>query len=377
MTATDLSQLELLARIDELTARLAEWARTESPWEPINRERAFIARVLARVDGLRLRLEAPLVAAVFGGTGTGKSTLINALAGQECTATGRQRPTTKKSVLIAHPDTVVEALAIPLDLCDVVRIDAPFFRDVVLIDCPDPDTAEAETPGSQLEKLHRLLPGCDVLIYVSTQQKYRSARVADEVGQAAGGCRLLFVQTHADVDDDIRADWRKHLAADYEVPDLFFVDSLQALAGQRDNRRSTGEFGRLQELLVTHAVAGERIRVRRANLLDVLHAALEHCRNELSRGWQSVEQLEGALADERQKLSVLMSNRLNEELLASRHLWERRLIGAVTDNWGYSPFSTMLRLYNGLGSVVAGLTMYRATVPRTWRSSARCRVCAG
>ena len=55
----------------------------------------------------------------------------------------------------------------------------------MLIDCPDPDTNEAETHDSNLARLHQLLPYCDVLIYTSTQQKYRSARVGDELAQAA------------------------------------------------------------------------------------------------------------------------------------------------------------------------------------------------
>ena len=59
------------------------------------------------------------------------------------------------------------------------RADAPILRDIVILDCPDPDTTESETPGSNLALLHKLLPHCDVLIYTSTQQKYRSARVGD------------------------------------------------------------------------------------------------------------------------------------------------------------------------------------------------------
>ena len=47
-----------------------------------------------------------------------------------------------------------------------------------------------------------------MLLVTATQQKYRSARVADELAAAARGTRLVFVQTHADTDDDIREDWR-------------------------------------------------------------------------------------------------------------------------------------------------------------------------
>ena len=43
-------------------------------------------------------------------------------------------------------------------IADMDRItDICRARDIVIIDCPDPDTSEAETAGSNIERLHRLL----------------------------------------------------------------------------------------------------------------------------------------------------------------------------------------------------------------------------
>ena len=360
MSKAEIAQLELLAQVDELVGRLTQWAQPDSPWEPMNRCRALVKRLLTRVEKLRIRLEAPLIVATFGGTGTGKSTLVNALVGRECTTVGRQRPTTTRPILIAHPQTELERLGLPLDDFDVVRSDSSLLRDVIIVDCPDPDTTEAETAGSNLERLHRLLPMCDVLIYTSTQQKYRSARVTAELATAATGCRLLFVQTHADVDSDIRDDWQKQLSGDYAVPDLFFVNSLKALKEQQDGLRPTGDFGRLQQMLTTRLAASQRIGIRRANLIDLVHAALEYCRNQLAGNWPAVEQLEAALEEQRQKLTGEMSAKLREELLTSRNLWERRLLGAVTQKWGFSPFSAVLRFYHGLGGLIASMSLFRA-----------------
>ena len=85
-------------------------------------------------------------------------------------------------------------------------------------------------PGTNLARLRELLPQCDVLLVTTTQQKYRSARVNEELAAAATGARLIFVQTHADTDEDIRADWRRVLAPTYQVSEMFFVDSPAALA---------------------------------------------------------------------------------------------------------------------------------------------------
>ncbi len=360
MTTPELEQLELLSRVDELIERLTEWSQVETDWEPIHQTRALMRRLLTRVEGLKIRLEAPLVVATFGGTGTGKSSLVNALVGSDVSKTGRQRPTTTIPVLIAHTDTEIEATGLPIDEFEVIRLNSPVLRDILIIDCPDPDTNETETTDSNLARLHRLLPHCDVLIYTSTQQKYRSARVVEELGQAAAGCRLVFVQTHADLDDDIREDWREQLSAHYQVPDLFFVDSVRAFEDQQAGHRPAGDFSRLQDLLTSQLAASQRVKIRRANLLDLIQAALDHSCDELDRNWPQIEQLKSALEDQRQKLIAAMSDQLGSELQKSRHLWERRLITAVTENWGFSPFSSLLRMYNGLGNLVASFGLFRA-----------------
>lgn len=360
MRTPELAQLEMLAQVDQLIDRLRRWVEPETPWEPLDHCRALLRRLLARIETLRIRLEAPLIVATFGGTGTGKSALVNALVGRECTPSGRQRPTTTRPVLIAHPQTELEFLGLPLDELDVIRADTPLLRDVILIDCPDPDTTETETAGSNLARLHRLLPFCDVLIYTSTQQKYRSARVIEELGQAATGCRLVFVQTCADLDEDIRDDWRAQLDGRYQVPDIFFVDSLRALREQQSNQRPGGEFRRLQDLLATELAASHRTQIRRANLVDLVQAALDHCRAHAAAHAPALDRLSECLEEQHRRLIGLMSDRLREELLAGRGLWERRLTGEVTQRWGVSPFAMALRIYNSLGGLITSASLWRA-----------------
>ncbi|MEE3365797.1 MAG: dynamin family protein, partial [Planctomycetota bacterium] len=144
MSNGELARLQDLARIDELVERLGEWTEHTVPWQPARQAQALVRRLLERVDSLRLRIEAPLVVAVFGGSGTGKSTLVNALVGQDVTESGRERPTTRRPTLITTPDLDLEPLGLPLDSIDVVRIDSPVLRDVILVDCPDPDTGEID-----------------------------------------------------------------------------------------------------------------------------------------------------------------------------------------------------------------------------------------
>jgi hypothetical protein len=356
----ELEHLTILAEIDDLVARIRRWQDDCPAWAPAHKARGVVSRIIDRVHSLRIRLESPLVVATFGGTGTGKSTLVNALVGQEVSESGRQRPTTTMPVLLVHPDFETSALGLDLTQFHLKRLDVPVLRDLVLIDCPDPDTSEAAAAGSNLARLRTILPHCDVLLYVSTQQKYRSARIVDELSDAASGCRLVFVQTHAEQDSDIRGDWKQTLSEGYQVPEMFFVDSRRALTEQQQGLRPTGDFGRLLELLTNQLGTSRRVAIRRANLIDLLEEAFLSCRQDYDRHLPNVRRIQDVLDEQRKKVRNALTEQLRDELLQSRNLWERRLLSAVTDRWGFSPFSSVLRLYNGLGAFIASFSFFRA-----------------
>lgn len=360
MSNDDLQQLELLSTLDRLRQRASAWSTTSLHWEPALRCQSLIERILGRVETLQFRYEAPLVVATFGGTGTGKSSLVNALVGETVSSSGRERPTTRKPKLILHSDTDLKLLNLPLDQVDIVKRSTDVLHDIMILDCPDPDTNEPGDSDSNLDRLRRLLPYCDVLLVVSTQQKYRSARVSDELLSAASGCRMIFVQSHADLDEDIRDDWRNVLSEKFAVPDIYFLDSLRAIKERESGTAPSGDFGRLLHLLTSELGASERIRIRRANMVDLLRGGLERSVLSTRTHEHDLERLDLALAQQREQLSERMAQQLKKELLASHGLWERRLLNAVTDQWGGSPFSLCLRLYNGLGGLLASLTLFRA-----------------
>lgn len=356
----ELEHLTILAEIDDLVLKVRRWLDQSPAWDPAHKARSVVRKIVERVSTLRIRLESPIVVATFGGTGTGKSTLVNALVGQEVSQSGRQRPTTTMPILLVHPDFETNALGLDLSQFQIKKIDTPMLRDLVLIDCPDPDTSEGADSGSNLARLRAILPHCDVLLYVSTQQKYRSARISEELADAAAGCRLVFVQTHADQDSDIRDDWKQNLAPAYQVPDMFFVDSRRAMLEQAQGQRTSGDFGRLMDLLTNQLGASRRVAIRRANLIDLLEEALTLCRVDYDKRLKDVRSLQEILEQQRTRLRDTLTTQLCDELLLNRNLWERRLLAAVTDIWGFSPFSSVLRFYNGLGAFIASFSFFRA-----------------
>lgn len=360
MRQAELTQLELLSRVDGLLERCEQWTAEESNWSPARQGRSFLKRLLPRVQKVRERLEMPLVIAMFGGTGTGKSSLVNGLIGQDVTPAGRQRPTTLKPQLLIHPDINLQLLSLPWNECELQRPNVPFLKDIVIVDCPDPDTSEDADASSNLQRLRRFLPHCDVILYTSTQQKYRSANVQKELRDAAAGCKLVFVQTHADQDVDIRDDWRQHLEDEYDVPEMFFVDSLAGLKRLQEGRPAGGDLERLQDFLQQQLSSAHRSRIRRDNVLDLLYASLLRISEQMHEKLPDVQSFQGELAGHTRQLQEHLSERLQEDLLTARQLWERRLAEAVVNRWGSTPFSWLLRAQCSLGALLGSFGLMRA-----------------
>ncbi|MBN1394378.1 MAG: hypothetical protein JW959_05100 [Pirellulales bacterium] len=398
MPRSELEHLELLAEVDALVGRLNRWAEDAPNWRPAEKCRALVRRLVARADSLRVRIESPLVAATLGGTGAGKSALLNALLGDELLRTGRSRPTTTRPTLICRPNISPEMLGIDPASVELIHVDRPALRDLVLVDCPDPDTTEeaggrrpeagglakTQVASDNLSRLRAILPHCDVLLVAATQQKYRSARVADELTAAARGAHVVYVQTHADRDDDIRDDWRDILADQSTY--IFFVDSLAALADARAGRQPRGDFADLLDLLTRRMAGAAANRIRRANFLDLAAETLDACRQRIEDGLPSVKKTQDAIDEQRAVLSRRIAERMQSELSADRRQWENRLLGRAASRWGLSPFSLVLRTYQGLGGLLSGGLLFRARSPaqlalwgamegtrswRTWRRNRR------
>jgi len=364
MSRAELTHLELLAELDTLVESIRRWSESPLRWDASRPIRAMAHRLMERLGAMRIRLEAPIVLGVLGGTGVGKSALVNALAGAEVVETGKARPTTGRPILVCRPDWTPELLGIDPASVEVVHRDLPSLAHLVLVDCPDPDTTEAEdAPGSNLARLRQILPHCDALLVVTTQQKYRSARVADELAAAAPGARLVFIQTHADVDGDIRDDWRPLIEARYGQAQIFRIDSLSALADAQKGIEPRGEFAALVDFLTRQVAGSAAARIRRANLLDLVEQTLAACRRRIEEAFPAVQLLDEAILKQRSRLAARLAEQMRSELVASRRQWENRLLGEVLSRWGWSPFSLVLWLYHGMGALLLRGLVFRARTP--------------
>ncbi len=77
---------------------------------------------------------------------TGKSTLINAIIGKRlCQAGDVQRPTTTSPTVLHHPTIETDFLPTREWGAKPIAADLPLLEQVIVIDCPDPDTQGNDT----------------------------------------------------------------------------------------------------------------------------------------------------------------------------------------------------------------------------------------
>ena len=138
------------------------------------------ARTVLAKAGVREALGDATVVALAGATGSGKSTLFNALSGSQVSSPGVRRPTTGVAHATVWPRRDGASADRLLDWLEVPRrhVQAdpdPALEGLVLLDLPDHDSTRLE---NRLE-VDRLVELVDVLVWVLDPQKYADAAVHD------------------------------------------------------------------------------------------------------------------------------------------------------------------------------------------------------
>ncbi len=213
----------------------------------------------------------PLVVAFFGGTGVGKSSLLNRLAGEEIARVGVERPTSREVTLYVHESVKLANLPqdLPVDTVRIKRHRADLHRRVLWVDAPDIDSTQEVNRRSALA----WLPHVDLVCYVVSPERYRDDagwRVLQQRGYKHG---WLFILNRWDEGDPRqREDWARMLReAGFENPVLITTCCLPGrsppVADQFAQLQTT-----MQELVDAHAVRELTRLGHRARLLELRSA---------------------------------------------------------------------------------------------------------
>lgn len=150
-------------------------------------------------QNVRARLSYPddlVLVALAGGTGSGKSSILNAVADEEVSDVGGVRPTTTTPLAISEAGTARRMTGYMDELGIRIRPTDGIPEWLVLIDLPDTDSVEVD----HRFQVESLIPVVDVVVWVTDPEKYKDAVLHNRFLQplAPYARQLLFVVNQSD-----------------------------------------------------------------------------------------------------------------------------------------------------------------------------------
>ena len=244
-----------------------------------------VERVAVAMAGVRGRLALGVdhtIVALVGGTGSGKSSLFNAICGLDFAEVGVRRPTTAEVTACVWGSSGA-ALLDWLEVASDRRIERESaldadaeaaLRGLVLLDLPDHDSIEAAHRAT----VDRLLPMSDLLVWVVDPQKYADDALHSGYLRRLAGHENAMVVVLNQI-DTIQLEVRGRLEAD--VARLLVEDGLVGVRIQSVSARTGEGVIGLRTLLAEVAAGRSTAAVRAgAEITDAaallgLHVAAE------------------------------------------------------------------------------------------------------
>lgn len=179
-----------IREIREGLDRCKNLIRQETLFSFSPQEKEAFLKDLAELDRRLSAVQASfLTIGILGGTGVGKSTLMNALAGAKIASTSHRRPHTDHVLIYKHED------AGPLPALELEKLPWQVFshrqdavKQVLLCDLPDFDSLM----GEHRDRVVRFMEHLDVLVWVTSLEKYGDSRFYEFL-QAAPKAKQNFI----------------------------------------------------------------------------------------------------------------------------------------------------------------------------------------
>jgi len=343
------------------------------------------ARARAQLEGLSAalgRAQRPLTILLLGGTGVGKSTLLNALAGRALSeASDGRRAFTSSLQVYHHREDSIEHLS-GLSRMTSLPHSAPELRHKVIIDAPDIDSVERD----HHELVWSALPEVDLILYVTSWQKYRNRVITQRLSRLIGAHSLLCVLNQSDelgasdlaeVLEDLARSLREIGAVGAQQLAVSALSAREAQRGEPVSEERLAGFKALKRLLseeLTHSevrqltqLSATRVALRAVALLpqrcewregglEATHEALSSAIEALRLGWEELKR----------ELSSSLDAQLKLKARALRAAWRLKRTQGVRGPYGlYLSCARWLSHY-GYGPAAQGGREALEATQRLW-----------
>jgi len=301
------SLLTLLDQFETIT-------RYTGPWRPLRNEIPLLTNRIEEIRRRETRTGELLVLALIGGSGVGKSTVLNAIAGDHLAETSEFRPCTSTPT-VYHPP------GIKMPFQDWKCVAGSALENLIIIDTPDSDTVVRK----HRDTVQHVLDQSDLILLCGSEEKYLDEATWSLLRPLRNERAIVCLETKAHHQNDIRNHWLARLESEGLTCEGYF--RLQAL--RTLDRKLCGlmpetdelDFPKLEEFL-REALDRERIRsIKQSNALGLVRKTLDHLNANVCEKSQQLRSARAAIDQAEKRLRAEALDLLRRDLLAESHLW--------------------------------------------------------
>ncbi|HWP48268.1 MAG TPA: GTPase [Candidatus Limnocylindrales bacterium] len=254
-------------------------------------------------------LDEPLFIALIGGTGVGKSALINALAGKVISKSSAKRGFTDHKVFFCHQKRIDQILKYPFfhPGRDEISSHKEFsLEEVVLVDLPDIDSDEPSHP----QQVNEMIPHADIVIWMVDHEKYNDEVLHEKYLSVLANYQKSFIFVFNRIDELLEnkpnrkqaresleriVDHFLEVLKEEGYPNLprnriFRISAKRALQSKQGEAKdfSENEFGQLEKLIRDQVTLKQMGQIK---FLEDIHSLFLDLKTLLhfEKGWEMIQ----------------------------------------------------------------------------------------